>query len=208
MPSSVAINACNAFTRASTQQFAQLFTEHYPELAEKNPKELELRKREKKLKELEEQKAEERKLQEAQEFQAEQQKWVKHYDAEFTKAFKDSGLPPKPHLVKRAAELLLLKMDDPDLEDTTVDDIMGVIREEYDEERWNDLREMDPELLVQKLGEETLNRVRKTDLSRVKKPIRGQTTEKVEADTAPKQKWKNADEYLQYLERVRAGEFD
>lgn len=27
----------NAFTRASTQQFAQLFTEHYPELAEKNP---------------------------------------------------------------------------------------------------------------------------------------------------------------------------
>lgn len=27
----------NAFTRASTQRFAQLFTEHYPELAEKNP---------------------------------------------------------------------------------------------------------------------------------------------------------------------------
>lgn len=27
----------SAFTRASTQQFAQLFTEHYPELADKNP---------------------------------------------------------------------------------------------------------------------------------------------------------------------------
>lgn len=144
------------------------YLQHKIEQAKKSPEQIEKEKLQEELRKLkEEREAEKRALEEKERSLLEERAYQK-YEADMTKALETSGLPKSPYTVKKVAEYLMEGVKAG--LDVNVDDIIPLVKEEMS----NDLREMFsvmPEELVESIvGKQTIDRIRKKNIQRVKKP--------------------------------------
>lgn len=117
--------------------------------------------------------------------QAEQQmaavraRYVKEYDNKITKALQNSGLPKTPITVKRMTDYMLAALKNG--YDADPEDIVPQLREDYSKEHREMYGSLSEEELIKLVGEETMKRIRKADLQRLKA-----TTGKVVGDGSVK----------------------
>ena len=101
---------------------------------------------------------------------AEREHWQKHYaqeyDKKITEALSTSGLPKTPKTVKRMAKLMSKNLEmGLDLEPK---DLVNIVRDEYLSEIKELFGASDGDTLLKMLGDDVANKIRKSDLARLK----------------------------------------
>lgn len=133
-----------------------------------SPEEKKLREYERKLAEFEnEKKQKEKQMEEEQRLQL-INKYTADYSNQVVEALETSGLPKTPHTVKRMAYYLHQGLQRG--YDLTAKDVVKLVKEDYIEEQKSLLGGLDPDAITQLLGKETVAKLRKQELSKLKKP--------------------------------------
>lgn len=131
-----------------------------------DPRERAMREREAKNTEIERQhKAREEEAQTAQQTE-ENSRYQKQYDEEFGAAFKAVDLPRDPHIIRRIAELHLQNLTDG--YEIPILDLAKQVREERMGEQVLFLKSMEGKQLLDFLGPEIANKIRKADLAQLR----------------------------------------
>ncbi len=133
-----------------------------------DPRDVELRKTNKKLKQFEEME-QQRKTQAEQAEQAELQKrWGQKYSTDFVEALKETRLPATKSVVKSMASYIRKSIDIG--YQMTAHEAAKLVREDRLLDQRQLFQDSDGETLVNLLGEDLANKIRKYDTSRVKSP--------------------------------------
>ena len=133
-----------------------------------SPEQQKIREYEQKLRSYEEEKRQQEEQRKAQE----QEKLLAHYSQEYEKNIQDalasSGLPRTAKTVSRMAEYMSLALKNGiDLEPKNV---VELVRQDYMKEIADLIGQTDGDALLQILGDNVANKIRKTDLARLKSP--------------------------------------
>lgn len=151
----------------------RLATEILNEEIEEMQKTPEQRELEKLKKELEAKTKREQQLEEEKrlaEMERLQEQAFKQFDDEITEALSKSALPKSPYVVKRIADTLIEAVN-LGYADTTVKDIMPIIEQQISGEIQKMFETMPEEMMEQLIGKQNLSRMRKSRLSKMKKPV-------------------------------------
>lgn len=136
-----------------------------------DPQEKELREYKRKLKEYEDQKKEQEKAQE----QAQAEELRKHYTEQYTKDFTDalesSGLPRTNHTLKRMA--YYMHQGAKRGMNIKPAQVTELVKQDYINEQKELFGSLDSEMLVQLLGDDVANKIRKHDIAKLKNPKPG-----------------------------------
>lgn len=163
------------------------------ELAKKDPKELEIRKLKKQLEEVNKKETDKK----AKEEQDQHAKLLTQYEADYTKqitsALEKSGLPKTPFTVKRMAQYMARAMDAG--MDIAASDVVDYVKEDYINDFKGFFSQSNEDLLMQVLGKENADKIRRAELKKIKektpptptatKPV---ANAKPEEDQKPKKK--------------------
>lgn len=168
------------------------------------PEQKKLREYEEKLRSYED----EKKQQEEAKRKEEEIKLEEHYKQEYSKKMKEaldsSGLPKTPYTVRRMAHLMSRALEN-GLE-MEPKDAVGILREEYISDIKQLLGQADGETLLGLLGKEVSDKIRKTELAKVKAktpptPVKAPEVAKPKEEEKPKKK-KTWDEFKAELDAI------
>jgi hypothetical protein len=141
-----------------------------------SPEQRKVRDAERIIREREEEQKKAKADQEAKQMEELKERYAQDYDKKITEALNTSGLPKTPKTVKRMAELMHKNLNlGLDLEPSQ---LVSIVREDYLAEIKELFSAADGETLLKLLGDDTANKIRKSDLARLKS--KGVNTRKVE----------------------------
>lgn len=165
--------------------------------SQKSPEQLRAEQAEAKLKEFEEERKKEKEDSDKREFDRIQQAEYDRYDLEMTQALEKSDIPrDNPYYIKKMADYIMIGLQNG--LDVRPQDVLPVVRQEFEEDVRKALSYMTPEAIEKIIGKDVFNSIRKRNISKVKqapptgrnvaKDV-GKTSEKKEEE-APKQNFK------------------
>lgn len=153
---------------------------------------------EERLRKYEEQEKSSKEKAEQEQMQALQAHYQESYTKTITQALESSNLPKNPYTVKRMAQLLQQNIKHGlDLEPAH---LAQLVREDYQKELASLINAANPEQIIAMFGEDTVNKLRKHDLQKLKSSLtpQRQFAPKQEVEVAPvkPRKWSDFNEEL------------
>ena len=131
--------------------------------------------------------------------------WMQQYDKMFHEALTSSGLPKTPRTIKRMAEVAAVKLEHG--EEIDAKSLAAFVRGDALSELKDLLGASEEDAILQLLGDEIGNKIRKADLKRLKnKPVAGQVTvtRNSRSDRQSQSKM-SAIEWRERMERIKRG---
>jgi len=171
-----------------------------------DPKEKELRNMKRKLEEYEKKEKALQEEQEASKRQKAQEYWETKYDKDISEALKSSGLPMNEDTIKYTAEIMLAQIEEAgdDSFEPPMSIVMDLVRERYIDSMGKLAKTMDPEKLLELLGDDGLEKLSKAAKTRKKTPINVSQESQSLSDSAPaketKSNWKTRDDFERRIE--------
>lgn len=167
--------------------FRQLAEEYLYEQIQREqmtPEEIEYQEKMKRLEQFEAEEKSRKEQEEQQRVQAMQQKYVESYDKTITEALQQSGLPKTPATVKRMAKMLSKNLDmGLDLDPS---DLVEEVKKSYYSEFKELFNAGDAQFVLNMLGDDISNKIRKHDLEKLRVP--NQSTAPIQKEVNPVQK--------------------
>lgn len=173
-----------------------------------DPKDKELRDAKRQLQEIEDEKK--RKAKEEEESQAVQlkEKYSQEYSSQIVDALQSSGLPKSEHTVKRMAYYMHQGLQRG--YNLSAKDVVGLVKQDYIDEQKSLFGQLDGDMLVQLLGDDVANKIRKYDVGRVKsteKQLKTPDKQPEGGSPRPKKSKKiSKDDWKARMERIKNGE--
>jgi hypothetical protein len=170
-----------------------------------DPKEKEVRNMRKKLEEYEKKEAAAREKEEAEKRSKAQEYWETKYDKDISEALKSSNLPINEDTIRYTAEIMLAQIEDAgdDGFEPPMSIVMDLVRERYIDSMGKMAKTMDPEKLLELLGDDGLDKLSKAAQNKKKRPANISKENQVLSDEAPKsdakKAWKSRDEFEQRI---------
>ena len=162
-----------------------------------DPKERELRKYKAQIEEYEAKLREKEELEKAAKRDQAQQFWEQKYDRDLSEAIKASGLPLNEDTVRYAAEIMLAQLEIDDSVDPPMALVMELVKDRYLKETSSVVSKMDPEKLLELLGDDGFERIVKVGRSKKKgfvDPDNQVVQDGVQKEDKPSP-WKTRDEF-------------
>lgn len=162
------------------------------------PEERQRAEMEERLRKYEEQEKTNKEKAEQEQMQALQAHYQESYTKTITQALESSNLPKNPYTVKRMAQLLQQNIKHGlDLEPSH---LAQLVREDYQKELASLINASNPEQIIAMFGEDTVNKLRKHDLQKLKSSLTPQRQfaprQEVEAVPVKPRKWSDFNEEL------------
>lgn len=161
------------------------------ENAKKSPDQIEKEKLQAELKQLQEERKQEQEQAKQKEFNRIQEQEYERYETLITSALETSDLPKTPYTVKKMADYMLLGLQNG--LDVSPQDVLGLVREEMQNELQEMFAAMPEENIEKVVGKETINRLRKKNLQKAKQIITKQQIQDVGAKKTEAPKDDNVD---------------
>jgi AraC-like DNA-binding protein len=162
-----------------------------------DPKERELRKYKAQIEEYQAQLQEKEEAEKAQKRDQAQKYWEEKYDRDLSDAIKSSGLPLNEDTIRYAAEIMLAQLEIDDSVDPPMALVMELVKDRYLKETSSVVSKMDPEKLLELLGDDGFERIVKAGRSKKKMfadPNNQFVQESVQKEEKPSP-WKSRDEF-------------
>jgi len=158
------------------------------------------------LEALEREKEEVARLQAEKENAALQAKYTEDYQKDIISALDQSGLPATEHTVKRMAYYLSKALEEG--YELKSKDVVDLVKADYINEIKSLYGKLDGQKLMEMLGEDVAKKIRATDLSRIKNPIKKQEsrTSEIPNQSIGKRKTMTTKEFRKALEKDMKGE--
>lgn len=168
-----------------------------------DPKEKEFRKYKKMVEDQQAKEKAEKDKQDQERAEALRAKYTEDYSKQIVEALNTSGLPKSEHTVKRMAYYMHEGLKNGI--DLKAKDIVDLVRQDYLNEQKSLIGGLDADALIQILGEETANKIRKWDVSRVKAQTKTAVTPQNQAPSVHvKEKKKiTKDEWRAKLDKIK-----
>lgn len=162
------------------------------------PEERQRAEMEERLRKYEEQEKTNKEKAEQEQMQALQAHYQESYTKTITQALESSNLPKNPYTVKRMAQLLQQNIKHGlDLEPSH---LAQLVREDYQKELASLINAANPEQIIAMFGEDTVNKLRKHDLQKLKSSLTPQRQfapkQEVEVTPVKPRKWSDFNEEL------------
>ena len=169
------------------------------------PEQKKIQEYEKRFKEIEEREKTEQSKKDNETLTQAESHWTGEYDKMFYEALTSSGLPKTSRTIKRMAEVAAIQLEQG--RDIDAKSIASVVKEDYLVELKDLLGSSDEDALLQLLGDEIGNKLRKADLKRLKgKSTIGQVTGSHSNQSIQSKAGKiSALEWREKMERIKRG---
>jgi len=171
-----------------------------------SPEQKKLKDYERRFKEIEEKEKSEKEKKEQEQLAQAESHWMNHYDKMFHEALSSAGLPKTQRTIKRMAEVAAFSLEKG--QDIDAKGLASILRDDYISELKELLSSSDEDSVLQLLGEEIGNKIRKADLKRLKstQSMSSVSVSRNGSKTTPSPSKKiSSDEWREHLERIKQG---
>jgi hypothetical protein len=160
-----------------------------------DPREKELRSYKAKIEEYERERQERQEREQAAEQEKARTYWEQKYDKDLSEAIKGSGLPLNEDTIRYAAEIMLTQMEiDPD-SDPPMSMVMELVRDRYLKQMSSLTSGLDPEKLLEILGDQGVEKIMKARGKRKLEPSADNQVPAERQEKAEPSRWKSRDEF-------------
>lgn len=159
----------NPLVNIDLKKLAAEIIEEEIENSSKSPEQLEKEKLQAELKSMKEEREKEKEDSKQKEFSRLQEQAYEQYDVAMSKAIEGSKLPKTPYVVKKMADYLMLGLQNG--LDVTPEDVISIVESDMHADLKEMFAVMPEEVIEGIVGKETLNKIRKKNLSKAKSAV-------------------------------------